>query len=124
MLESGTKESMRCDEPDCNGQIIEGRCDKCGSENLSGDKEKRKRGNRALTITSSVRALLQEKQIDASKDDLLNASRTLEEVVPDNFQAWRTQADLLVSAVRQLEIRQIEPDESVQLIGVPLRESA
>lgn len=75
-------------------------------------------------ISDSVRAILQPQAVACSKEDLLRASDSLQELVPDDFQAWRLQADLLLAALKQIETRQIEPDESVQLMGTPLRESA
>ena len=60
----------------------------------------------------------------ASKEELLEASQKLQSLVPDDYHAWKMQADLLLKAIHQLETRMIEPDESVKVIGVPLRESA
>jgi hypothetical protein len=59
-----------------------------------------------------------------SKDDLLSDSQKLESLVPDDYHAWKMQADLLLKAIHQLETRVIEADESVTVMGVPLRESA
>jgi hypothetical protein len=61
---------------------------------------------------------------DANSNELIEASRSIEAVVPDDFIAWRKQADLFIKAVKQLETRQIEADESIKLMGIPLRESA
>lgn len=60
----------------------------------------------------------------ASKDELLEASQKLQSMVPDDYHAWKMQADLLLAAIHKLETRTIEADESVKVMGVPLRESA
>jgi len=114
---------MQCKKPGCNGEVIENRCQVCGTSAATNESSWKTPSGKALTITASVRALLESKSQEATMEDLVSASRTLEDVVPDDYQAWRTQADLLVNAIHQLEIRQIEPDESVSLIGIPLRET-
>lgn len=75
-------------------------------------------------INDSVRAILKPESEECSKDDLVRASESLQELVPDDYHGWRLRADLLPAALKQIETRQIEPDESVQLVGTPLRESA
>jgi len=61
-------------------------------------------------------------ETERSTDDLLRASEELKTIVPDNYDAWRAQADLWLAAVHQLETRQIQSDDSVILMGVPLVE--
>jgi hypothetical protein len=62
--------------------------------------------------------------LPTSKEALLSDSQKLESLVPDDYHAWKMQADLLLKAIHQLETRVIEADESVTVMGVPLRESA
>ena len=61
------------------------------------------------------------KKIDG-KEALLQASEALKTVVPDKFESWRAQADLWLAAIRQLQTRELNPDDSVLLMGVPLIE--
>ena len=77
----------------------------------------------AQVITDQVRALLGTEAPEASNDDLFAAAKSLEAVVLDNYQAWRAQADVLLAALRKLETRQIEPDETIKVLGVVLREN-
>jgi len=60
---------------------------------------------------------------ERGKDELLKAASVLETVRPDKFEAWRAQADLWMAAIRQLERRQLRPDDSVLLLGIPLNEN-
>ncbi len=60
---------------------------------------------------------------ERGKDELLKAASVLETVSPDKFEAWRAQADLWMAAIRQLERRQLRPDDSVMLLGIPLNEN-
>lgn len=60
---------------------------------------------------------------ERGKDELLKAASVLETVRPDKFEAWRAQADLWLAAIRQLEKRQLRPDDSVSLLGIPLNEN-
>jgi hypothetical protein len=55
--------------------------------------------------------------------ELVQTSDRLKSVAPNSYQAWRSQADLLLQAIKQLERREIDPDESVILIGVRLVEN-
>jgi serine/threonine-protein kinase PknG len=73
-------------------------------------------------VINSVRSLLQPKEIAASRDDLLHASKQLRTVAPYNYDAWRLHADLLLTALRQLETREMQPDASFTLLAIPLRE--
>ena len=54
--------------------------------------------------------------------ELQSASSQLRQVVPYNYDAWRLHADLLLTALRQLQTRAIEPDDTVKLFVTPLRE--
>ncbi len=74
-------------------------------------------------VIESVRNLLIAKEEFLGRDELLRASRELARVVPYNFEAWRLHADLLIRALNQLETRQIQADESLRLLTVPLREA-
>jgi len=65
-----------------------------------------------------------EAQVEAATNELLTKSAKLEALVPDDYEAWRMQADLFLAALARLETREIAPDESVKLMHVPLRESA
>jgi hypothetical protein len=53
---------------------------------------------------------------------MFEAARALQTVVADDYQTWRAQADLLVACLKKLETRDIQPDESIKVIGVPLLE--
>lgn len=113
---------MECKEKECNGTVVNGRCNACG------------------TVPSAVQPAAQtaevpqvspesvpdpfESQAAATTDDLLHKSQKLRALVPDDFEAWHMQADLFLQAIARLETREIEPDESIKLMDVPLRESA
>jgi Protein kinase G tetratricopeptide repeat len=128
-MDKGSMEVMQCQQKDCQGQILDGRCQVCGTTAPSAampDKQVAV-ANQQL-VTKSMRVLLQSKdqlkELTASKEELLAVSSSLEDIVADDYSAWRAQTDLLLTAIRQLETRQIEPDESVKILGIPLRESA
>jgi Protein kinase G tetratricopeptide repeat len=73
-------------------------------------------------VMQSVRNVLSGQEGLPTREDLLNASRELNLVMPYNYEAWRLHADLLLSALKQLETREIEPDENFRLLSVALRE--
>ncbi len=50
-------------------------------------------------VIDSVRSLLQPKEMSATRDDLLQASRQLRTIAPYNYDAWRLHADLLLNAL-------------------------
>jgi len=114
--------SMDCKEAGCKGKIVNGSCDACGAPE-SGPTT----GNES-SLATAVSAPTTPARAPSDEpictDDLVQAAERLETVLADDYRAWRKQADLLLSAIRQLETRQMEPDESVKIIGVPLRESA
>lgn len=72
-------------------------------------------------ITATLQAI-KEQELATSADDLLRAADALKTIVPDNYEAWRAQADLWFTAVRRLQVREIAPDENITLMGIPLRE--
>ncbi len=76
-------------------------------------------------VSMRLKAIEDKTETDAitGKDELLRVSETLTTVVPDKYEAWRAQADLWLAAIHQLEKRQLTPDDSVELMGVPLREN-
>jgi hypothetical protein len=115
---------MKCKKPNCNGDVVNGTCQICGSS-AGGDQTERTAEPKISEVTAASEQAAKETMLrDQNKEDLERRAIALEKTVPDDFHSWRSQADLLLSAIRQLEIRQILPDESVKLIGVPLRESA
>jgi len=110
---------MHCDKPGCIGNVEHGLCQLCGESSPPipplddfGRQE----------VMTSVRSILQPREVAPSKEDLQRASADLRRVVPYNYEAWRLHADLLLNAICQLEKRQIEPDDSVRLFITPLRE--
>jgi hypothetical protein len=74
-------------------------------------------------VISSVQNILKPKGEFLSRAELLQASKQLRKVMPYNFEAWRLHADILLNALRQLETRQIMPDESFRILAIPLREN-
>lgn len=74
-------------------------------------------------VISSVQSILKPKGEFLSRAELLHASKQLQKVMPYNFDAWRLHADILLNALRQLETRAILPDESFQILAIPLREN-
>jgi hypothetical protein len=70
-------------------------------------------------VTASMKMIL-DGETPTSKDDLLRASEKFQSMVPDDYASWRLQANLLLSAIKQIETRQMEADETVTLMGVPL----
>lgn len=77
----------------------------------------------AQDVISSVQNILKPKGEFLSRAELLEASKQLKKVMPYNFEAWRLHADILLNALRQLETRQLLPDESFQILAIPLREN-
>jgi Protein kinase G tetratricopeptide repeat len=79
-------------------------------------------GSREEVIESIQNLLHPNAAVTPTKSDLQRASQQLKMVVPYNYEAWRTHADILLNAIRQLETRQLEPDDSCTLFITPLRE--
>ncbi len=77
----------------------------------------------AQDVISSVQSILKPKGEFLSRAELLEASKQLKKVMPYNFEAWRLHADILLNALRQLETRQLLPDDSFQILAIPLREN-
>jgi hypothetical protein len=73
-------------------------------------------------VMRSVRTLLHGQESLPTREDLEQASQQLRQVAPYNYEAWRLHADVLLNALRQLETRQIQPDENFRLLAVALRE--
>lgn len=73
-------------------------------------------------IIETVRSMLEPREVAPSREDLYLASRALRHVMPYNFDAWRLHADLLLTAIHQLETRQLQPDPNFTLMAIPLRE--
>ena len=114
---------MNCDKEGCNGEVHDGVCQSCGAL-------VRDRRNNDQTFNKLAKVSQRLKQFDvvaqaegAGKEELLRASQTLAAVVPNSFEAWKTQADLWVAAIKQLESRHTSPDADVKLLGVPLIEN-
>lgn len=114
-------ETKQCPKEGCTGQVVDGHCQVCGGATTDDAPDKQAKQQ---LVTKSMKVLLESKDIKPSKEELLSVSSSLEEIVPDDFSAWRAQTDLLLAAIRQLERREIEPDESVHILGIPLRLSA
>jgi hypothetical protein len=120
--------STQCVQTDCKGSVVDGTCQSCGASaapfgDLDAVKSSSARGAARLQkVSASLKALKQPMESERSTDDLLRASEELKTIVPDNYDAWRAQADLWLAAVHQLETRQIQSDDSVMLMGVPLVE--
>jgi hypothetical protein len=113
---------MRCKKEDCAGTIKDGVCPICGTPG-AGDEGADAQANSSMrqAVTASMRLIL-DGETPTSKDELLRASEKFESMVPDDFSSWRIQADLFRAAVQQLQKRQMEADETVTLMGVPLTE--
>jgi serine/threonine-protein kinase PknG len=92
-----------------------------GAVAVAGDGDDLSSTAKRLAVTASMKLIL-DGETPACKADLLTAAAKFESMVPDDFVSWRLQADLLFTAIRQLETRQMEPDETVTLIGIPLTE--
>ncbi len=100
----------------------DGVCALCGTP-IVGDEAAEIQASSGMrqAVTNSMRLIL-DGETPTSKDELLRASEKFESMVPDDFASWRLQADLFSSAVKQLQTRQIEADETVTLMGVPMTE--
>jgi hypothetical protein len=111
---------MKCKDLGCNGDVTNGSCQICGAIVQQEDQE-----GEALTrqsVFSSVREILQAKEVSPSREELSKAAQALKTVVPYNYEAWRLHADLLLNALRQIEKRQLQPDSSFTILAIPLRE--
>ncbi len=111
---------MHCKKEGCEGTLRDGICPVCGSAAEESQDGLASSGVRQA-VTASMKLIL-DGETPTSKDDLLRASEKFESMVPDDYASWRLQANLLLSAVKQIETRQMEPDETVTLMGVPLTE--
>lgn len=113
---------MKCRKEGCDGTLTDGVCPFCGTAGLLEEAaEMQASSGMRQAVTNSMRLILNG-DVPATKDDLLRASQKFESTVPDDFGSWRLQADLFLSAVKQLEKRQMEADETVTLMGVPMTE--
>jgi hypothetical protein len=113
---------MDCKEAGCKGKIVNGSCAACGapeSGQTTGSESSLAANASAPNAPGTA-----PRDEPICTDDLVRAAKRLDTVLADDYSAWREQADLLLGAIRQLETRHIEPDESIKIIGVPLRESA
>lgn len=73
-------------------------------------------------VITSVQNMLKPKGGFLTRAELLQASRELKRVTPYNYEAWRLHADVLLDALKQLETRQIQPDDNFQILAIPLKE--
>lgn len=73
-------------------------------------------------VITSVQNMLKPHEGFLTRSQLVQASRELRRVTPYNFEAWRLHADVLLNALKQLETRQIQPDENFRILTIPLRE--
>jgi hypothetical protein len=115
---------MECQEEGCEGTIEEGVCNLCGMSAVEALQENLEDIDDAerLDIFKKVRGLLEPREVAPSRQGLLSAAHQLKKVFPYNYDAWRLHADLLMSAINQLETRQLQPDASFTLFTIPLRE--
>jgi len=74
-------------------------------------------------VITSVQNMLKPHEGFLTRAQLVQASRELRRVTPYNFEAWRLHADVLLNALKQLETRQIQPDENFRILTIPLREA-
>jgi len=74
-------------------------------------------------VITSVQKILKPKGNYLTRAEMIEASRQLKRVMPYNYDAWRLHADVLLDALRQLETRQIQPDENFKILAIPLREN-
>lgn len=121
---------MQCTEPQCSGEVKEGRCQACGTavpavsvSTAGGERATARSAARLQEVTASIQAMSEASEVERSKEDLVRAADMLKTIVLDNYEAWRAQADLWTAAIRQLETRELSADDSVTLMGVPLREA-
>jgi Protein kinase G tetratricopeptide repeat len=111
---------MNCKEHDYQGIIEDGICKQCGV--AAQTKFAQPTAIPSQAVLESLKQLLTAREIAPSKEDLSRASNMLTTVTPYNYDAWRLHTDLLLSALRQLETRQLQPDPSFTLLAIPLRE--
>lgn len=113
---------VKCREEGCEGAVEQGICTVCAApfnvRDLADDFDETER----QAIVESVRQLLEPRDVSPSKEGLATASQKLKKVFPYNYEAWRLQADLLLTAITQLETRQLQPDASFTLFTIPFRE--
>jgi hypothetical protein len=113
---------MRCKNEDCAGTVKDGVCQICGTPGPADEgAETQATSGVRQAVTASMKQIL-DGETPTSKDELLRASAKFESMVPDDFSSWRMQANLFLSAVKQLKTRQMEADETVTLMGVPMTE--
>jgi len=120
---------MQCKKEGCEGKLKDGICQLCGASASAAEEGEDYPGYPGYpgsvtrqTVTANMKQIM-ESQTPACKADLLEAAQKFESMVPDDFASWRMQANLLLTAIKQLELRQMEPDETTNLMGIPLTES-
>lgn len=120
---------MRCTDTNCKGELDEIACPECGKKwplpsgaVPSPPVTERRRGSgfNLMKISQKLRTI--DDSPASVKQELMNLSLSLERIVPDKYDAWRAQADLWLTALHELETRQLTADASVLLMGVPLLE--
>jgi hypothetical protein len=111
---------MQCKREGCEGTIKDGLCPVCGAAAVESSDLQASSGMRQA-VTASMKLIL-DGDTPASKADLMAVSEKFESMVPDDYSSWRMQADLFLSALKQLVNRQMESDETATLVGVPLTE--
>ncbi len=116
-LRTEAEMTMKCNAPNCDGEIESHLCNKCGAAQNEEIQE-----HQSDSVAKSVLAMLDRSDRELTEDKMFEAARALQTVVADDYQTWRAQADLLVACLKKLETRDIQPDESIKVIGVPLLE--
>lgn len=126
------KSTMRCTDPNCKGELEDIACPACGKKwplpsgtagSIAAPVTERRRGSgfNLMKISQKLRTI--DDSPESVKQELMNLSISLERIVPDKYDAWRAQADLWLTALHELETRQLSADASVLLMGVPLLEA-
>jgi len=115
--------AIQCKKEGCGGLVNAGVCTVCGTAcpDSSGPLEGLSSTGKRQAIMESMQEIM-EGNAPSGKEDLLKAAEKFESLVPDDYASWRVQANLLLSAIKQLETRQMAPDETVSLMGVPMTE--
>jgi serine/threonine-protein kinase PknG len=74
-------------------------------------------------VVGAVQTLLHPEPAEPNMQDFLHAAEALQSIAADNYLALKLQADLLLSALRQLEAGTLPKDGSLTLMSVPLVEN-
>ncbi len=115
--------SSKCTVPKCYGNVEKGVCLNCGASTSTPIPAVESAASILNAKILAVQELLKPADVAPSREDLASAAEQVKSIEPYNFEAWRLHADLLITALQQLETRQLQTDATFKIMTIPLREN-